>query len=208
MICDKCGKEFEGKKAGAHKRWCGNGATTKDRILKKKNCLECGQEFECRGYVKMTKINKKRESDFCSGKCRVSHTMTKDVRNKISKSRSKYLKENPDKHPWKKHDKFISEPCEILKDKLRNSNIEFEEEYSPLLKKNYSIDVAFPSKKIGIEVNGNQHYESDRKTLLPYYENRNNDFKKEGWAMMEIHYLEVYSDTILEKINKFLKQKM
>jgi len=205
MLCDKCGKEFEGKKAGAQKRWCGNGATTKDRILKKKNCLACGQQFECLGYVKMTKINKKRESDFCSGTCRVSHTMTQEVKDKISKSRSKYLKENPDKHPWKNNDKFTSEPCEVLKEKLRRLNILFEEEYSPLKKRNFSIDIAFPEKKIGIEVNGNQHYEKDRKTLKPYYQDRHKIFTQEGWQLIELHYLEVYSEDILEKIFKHIK---
>jgi len=200
MICDKCGKEFIGKKAGAHKRWCGHGPTTKDRILKKKNCLNCNKEFECLGYVKMTKINIKRERDFCSGKCQVAHTMTDEIKSKISKSRKNYLLNNPEKHPWINNKKFISKPCEILKKKLKLSNITFSEEYQPLSTNSYSIDIAFPDIKLGIEVNGNQHYKQDKKTLLNYYQERHNKIVKSGWRLIELHYLQCYSDNIVDEI--------
>ena len=83
-------------------------------------------------------------------------------RKNMSIGKIKFYKENPDKHIWKKHDKFKSVPCEKLKEWLKSKNINFIEEYSiPESKNNYSLDITFPDKKIGIEVNGNQHYNQD-----------------------------------------------
>lgn len=83
---------------------------------------------------------------------------------KISKSRSEYLINHPAEHPWKRNTKFKSIPCEKFKDDLRKFGYVFEEEYTDKQwSHNYSIDIAFPEKKIGIEINGQQHYDKDRK---------------------------------------------
>jgi len=83
--------------------------------------------------------------------------------------------------------KFISPPCEKAKEFLRSKNIQFVEEYQPLLHKDrfYSIDIAFPERKIGIEINGNQHYERDG-TLTSYYQTRHNLIEAEGWTLYEL----------------------
>ena len=83
---------------------------------------------------------------------------------KISKARSEYLINHPDEHPWKRNTKFKSVPCEKFKDDLRKFGYAFEEEYTDNhWSHNYSIDIAFPEKKIGIEINGQQHYDKERK---------------------------------------------
>lgn len=95
-----------------------------------------------------------------------------ETKNKISESRKKFLKENPDKHPWKNNSKFKSKPCEVLKAKLKENYIEFVSEYTDKVWiHSYAIDIAFPNKKIGIEINGNQHYNKDM-SLKPYYKKR------------------------------------
>jgi hypothetical protein len=45
----------------------------------------------------------------------------------------KYLAENPDKHTWRGATRNKSVPCETFKNKLKERNIEFIEEYQPLL---------------------------------------------------------------------------
>jgi uncharacterized protein YydD (DUF2326 family) len=55
--------------------------------------------------------------------------------------------------------------------------------------------VAFPDKKIGIEINGNQHYNSD-KTLKTYYQNRHDLIVADGWKLYELHYSFVFSKEI------------
>lgn len=90
----------------------------------------------------------------------------------MSIKRKKYLNENPDKHVWKRSTKFKSVPSENLKSYLRSLDIEFVEEYNPLADRFFSIDIAFPNLMIGIEINGNQHYNKDG-TLSSYYQERN-----------------------------------
>lgn len=130
---------------------------------------------------------------------------TEETKQKLSKIRKEYLKNNPDKHPWKNNSKFKSVPCEKFKEKLRLENISFVEEYQPLIPENYySIDIAFPDKKIGIEINGNQHYNSD-KSLKPYYQQKHDKLVNNGWKIFEYHYSIVYCEKTLNEIVDTLK---
>lgn len=122
----------------------------------------------------------------------------------ISKKRKSFLSSNPDKHPWKRKNKNISEPCEVFKTKLKNNNITFLEEFSPLKDRYYSIDICFPNIKIGIEINGNQHYNSD-KSLKKYYQDRKNNIESEGWKIYDIYYTKVYDENFCESFINELK---
>lgn len=124
-------------------------------------------------------------------------THTKETKERLSELQKAYLKNNPDNHPWRKNTKFKSEPCERLKQKLKEQNLDFNEEFNDISwEHNYSIDVAFPSSKIGIEVNGNQHYNNDG-TLTDYYQKREDYLKSLGWTIYQVHYSLVYSDEFL-----------
>lgn len=154
---------------------------------------------------RLLKYNIKSKKPICS------HTeSTKKI---ISQKRKQWLKDNPDKHPWRNSNKFKSKPCELVKDFLKKENIEFIEEYDPKISNvNYSIDIAIPDKLIAIEINGNQHYNSDG-TLKPYYQNRHDILEINGWDVYEIHYshcfkLERWGDLInklknIKSINNF-----
>ena len=53
--------------------------------------------------------------------------MSKEAKQKISKRRIKYLKENPDKHPWKNNDKFKSKHFFLCpRNKFRSRKICFQ----------------------------------------------------------------------------------
>lgn len=126
----------------------------------------------------------------------------KEAKNKIiSEKRKAWLAANPDKHPWRRKNKFMSPPCEKVKSFLKEKGIRFIEEFQPLLNigRNFSIDIAFPDKKIGIEVNGNQHYNRDG-TLKPYYQNRSDILKEHGWKLYELHYSLAYNPSLIESI--------
>jgi len=116
----------------------------------------------------------------------------------ISEGRKKYLKENPDKHPWKKN-RGKSVPCENVKKFLSSEGMNFVEEFSPLEDRNFSIDIAFPDIKFGIEVNGNQHYNRDG-TLKSYYQERHDLIKSAGWELLELHYSLCFNDEVLAQI--------
>jgi hypothetical protein len=113
---------------------------------------------------------------------------TASARKNISEKRKQWLKDNPDKHPWRNSNKFKSKPCELVKEFLKKENIQFIEEYDPKIPEaNYSIDIALPDKLIAIEINGNQHYNNDG-TLKSYYQKRHDLLEMNGWNVYEIHY--------------------
>lgn len=140
------------------------------------------------GYSTLGKFLK--ENDLVNPHKRV---MTDEEKRKISEGRKRWLKKNPDKHPWKRRDKFKSEPCENLKSILKSHGVQFIEEYSPEIEGRYfSIDIALPDKMIAIEVNGNQHYKRDGR-LKPYYKEREELLEKAGWDVYQVHYSACFS---------------
>lgn len=130
---------------------------------------------------------------------------TQETKELISKKRKEYLRENPNKHPWKRSSKFKSKPCEVFKNKLKKEGIEFLEEFQPLDDRFFSIDVAFPIHKIAIEINGNQHYDKEG-NLTPYYQERHNLIEKAGWKVYEYHYSVVYDNSLCQEIIRNLKE--
>jgi very-short-patch-repair endonuclease len=132
----------------------------------------------------------------------VNFLNTEERRENLSKSIKRYLKENPDKHVWKRNSKFKSKPCEIFKEQLKKNNISFIEEYTPLIDRAFSIDIAFPDKKIGIEINGNQHYNADG-TFKKYYQDRHELIESFGWKLYEYHFSVAFN---LELINKIIDE--
>ena len=153
-------------------------------------CQRCCKEY-----------NHRPRSNYCSTEC--SKQITPEHREKISKGRKKYLLENKELHPWKRKDKFKSEPCERVKQFLKDSGISFVEEWTPLEDRNFSIDIAFPDTKFGIEINGNQHYNKDG-SLAPYYQQRHDLIEKAGWTLLELHYSIAFN---LEKLKNILDIK-
>ena len=128
---------------------------------------------------------------------------TQETKDKISEKRKEFLKNNPDKHPWKKNEKFKSIPCEKVKQYLIQKNIVFVSEWQPLNNRLYSIDIAFPDIKLGIEINGNQHYNNDG-TLKEYYQKRHDEITLAGWTLIELHYSIAWN---LEKLEKIIEIK-
>lgn len=117
-----------------------------------------------------------------------STPMSEETKAKIREKRKLWLAENPEKHPWRNPNKFTSQPCQELKKKLMALNLSFIPEFQPLTDQNrfFSIDIAFPDKKIGIEVNGNQHYERNG-DLKKYYKDRYDLITSDGWKLYELH---------------------
>lgn len=134
------------------------------------------------------------------------HKHSEETKRKLSEIRIKYLKNNPNKHFWKTKEKYKSKPCEYLKDFLRNNKISFVEEYSSF-GRNYSIDIAFPNEKIGLEINGNQHYNKDG-SLRKYYKEREEYLVNIGWTLKQIHYSLVYNDEYRKKLLQFIHDKV
>lgn len=133
--------------------------------------------------------------------------LSDEQKKKQSDSMKAWLIKNPDKHLWRKPDKHRSIPCSTLKKKLEDSGVVFVEEFMPLNDRLFSIDIAFPEKKIGIEVNGNQHYNKEDGKLKPYYQERHDLIEAVGWRLIELHFTMVYDSTVVSLLVNDLKRE-
>ena len=165
--CQYCGKEVRG-----------NGCL----VLHEKRCKQ-NPNYEPTEKQKAAEEKRKNKQPF---------HWTEEQKKNISEKRKQWLKDHKDEHPWKRSTKFKSVPCENFKSWLKSININFVSEYTPFDDYNFSIDIAFPDEKIGIEINGNQHYNKDG-TLTEYYQNRHNILSERGWQIFEIHYSKCYN---------------
>ncbi len=128
---------------------------------------------------------------------------SQETKIKMSEKRKEWMAKNSDRHPWKKADKFKSEPCEKVKLFLTELVVPFIAEFSPEIEgRFFSIDIALPDKKIALEINGNQHYNRDG-TLKSYYQERHDLLTSSGWNVFEIHYSACFN---LEKWKDFASQ--
>ena len=112
-------------------------------------------------------------------------------------------------HCWKRKEKFVSKPCQFFKKFLSQNNIKFCQQYDnpQEWRRKFSIDIAFIEERIGIEINGNQHYESNGK-LKPYYQQRHDILESFGWQIIEVPYLKVFDDEFKRKILEKIKEKV
>lgn len=131
--------------------------------------------------------------------------MSEERRKHLSNIRKKWIADNPEKHPWKKSNKFKSVPCEKVKEYLDIKTISYVSEYQPCPNRGFAIDIAFPDEKIGLEINGNQHYLPTGE-LKPYYRERADYIESLGWKLYDIHYTVCFKENLLaaliEKIKK------
>jgi hypothetical protein len=181
--CKYCLKDFNFNcsQIQNHSRWCiENPKRKEEKQFQIKICPTCKNEF----------LGKNK---FCSKKCITHSAETKAI---LSIKRKNFLKQNPEAHSWKNSDKHNSVPCENVKKFLLDNNYNFIEEFTPLKERFFSIDIAFPDQKIGLEINGNQHYNSDG-TLKPYYQERHDLIESAGWRLIEIHYSQCFKNDFL-----------
>lgn len=192
MKCDKCGGDFLSQNFKRHYNKC-NGSGEYKWYETLKECPKCnidltnienvGGHIRWCGHVKVKKVYEKKEK----------RKLTEETKRQMSIKKIQFLAEHPEKHNWKRNDKLKSIPCESFKDILRNSGFNFVEEYTPLKDRHYSIDIAFLDDKVGIEINGNQHYDKER-NLKPYYKQRHDNIVNDGWKLIEIPFLMVYNE--------------
>jgi C2H2-type zinc finger len=212
--CKTCGKMFNSRHSlGGHASSHNRGESfkvgrKKDRIKKKHICKYCENEFETGwklgGHQSHCKLNPNKEDT--RKKISTSNKgkrHTEESKKKLSLSRIKYLSENPEKHPWKRHTKFKSEPCEKFKEILRDIGLIFEEEFNPIPDRFFAVDVAFPDQKLCFEINGEQHYNRDG-SLRKYYRDRHDIIENSGWTIIEIHYSKAYDVEYVKELTKMV----
>jgi hypothetical protein len=199
--CKFCNNEFSTRSIGGHTKFCDKNPDKNfhiEKLKKARNSINEESHLKSSAAVKAA-----HERGVYDNK--VSHKprpkLSSSQKLKLSEKRKEWLAANPDKHPWKKKSKFDSEPCQNLKAALTDAGVDYNAEFTPLSDRFFSIDIAFPSLKLGIEVNGEQHYNRDG-SLRSYYQERHDLIEESGWKLYEIHYSSCYSK---EKINSIVK---
>lgn len=148
-------------------------------------------------------IRERLQSQEIKDKMRDWHTgrkLSEETKNKVRVSMKKYLKTH--RHNWSKYNKE-SDPEKKFHEIISKMNLNVDRYYTiPESDRCFEIDFVLKDLRIGFEINGNQHYESDRMTLRPYYEARRRHLVSFGWEIIDIHYTLCYKpERIVEIIN-------
>lgn len=124
----------------------------------------------------------------------------------LSKKRKEYLTKT-DRPSWQTSKYHVSRACEYVKGVLLTAELSFIEEYMPMKAQGrfFSIDIVLEDLKLGIEINGRQHYDTHG-NLLPYYLERHNLIEKEGWILWEVPYSKAVSEVFVNDMIKRIKE--
>lgn len=210
--CKVCGKEYKNKyqyvgHCSSHNRGASYKKNRKKKVKQNKlshKCKYCGKEFDSGvqlgGHTSHCKKNPNYAETIKKCSTWKGRKHTQESKDKISKSRIKYLKEHPDKAPYiLNHSSKISYPEMIFKNALEEMNIKgWEQEYRNSI---YSYDFAWPKYKIDVEIDGSTH-NSDKVKKID--EKRDAFSKAEGWIVIRFTAKEV-KENVIKCINKVLK---
>jgi very-short-patch-repair endonuclease len=213
-VCPKCGREFDKQtQLSGHSNVHSKKFVAKiEKLLAGLNasrggsaCKFCGKILSTSsslgGHIIGCKLNPNRRTK--------GHPQSIASRKNLSLRRKEFLKKNKNKHNWSLYHKQESAPEKEFKSILTDLKIQFVQYYIPAESKRFfEIDFALLDKKIGFEINGNQHYTKVGK-LRKYYLNRKNYLESVGWITIDIPYLLCYhKDKIIDmlKENEILSQ--
>lgn len=220
--CKYCNKTFEtSQKLSGHTTYCELNPNRNNNLKKLENnrkyidyknihniiykCQYCNKEVGNNGCLVLHEkkciknpnnilSDKRKEFLIKKNKPKEKRKLTEEHKQKIRESYHKWMEEH--------HDDFIkyssgqSNVCEYFKNILKNNNINFIEEFTPFWPESgYRLDVAFPDEKIGIEINGSQHYNSNGE-LNENTLKKQHFFENKGWKIIQIYYKDVYKENI------------
>ncbi len=157
-----------------------------------KECKHCKKEFinglVLGGHQAWCKKNPNREKNLInSNKDRLGIKLSTEHKKKISEGRLKFLKENPEMVPYKLNHKHKETfPEKYFRNVLKGFVYQFR--VSGTL---YEIDFANPENKIGIEIDGEQHYVDP--SIVNHDIKRTEVLNNLGWRLIRIRWSEYKS---------------
>lgn len=210
MLCPHCKTDpgVRSRSFSNHVRWCSENPKRSVYSERLKAARAAKKNFR-NGYTAGTLKECPDSTKKALAEANRDRVWTQESRDKVSAARLRWLRENPDKHPWRSKDKFVSVPCEHLKRRLREEGLTFEEEFMPFEDRFFSLDIAFPEKKVAVEVNGNQHYEVVPNSTRPgrlkrYYRNRHRLLVEGGWTVLEVHYPKAFCEETVSTVKSLV----
>lgn len=119
----------------------------------------------------------------------------------ISERRIKYLKENPEKVPYRlNHSSVESYPEKYFNEVFIKEGLNFERYYRVGL---YELDFALVDKKIDIEIDGDQHYLDPKVSEVD--KRRNKYLIDNGWTIIRIKWSD-YKKLSIEEKKEYIKR--
>lgn len=177
MKCKFCEREFKrGCSLAVHEKTC---KFNPDRVS--------GQNQWTKAKENGTEYVISEESRRKRSKSSTGRKHTEETKRKISKSRVKFLRDNPEMVPYKlnHYSKGRSYPEEYWKGIFDAHEIDYVEQYQigP-----YQLDFAIVDMKLDIEIDGEQHYLDER--IVKSDARRNAYLEAEGWKIIRIRWSE------------------
>lgn len=183
FVCKFCGSVRKGLNSlHCHERLC------KENPDKKVSNLRAFIEKGHKGsnqYTKASKLGLPKPEMSVETKKRISESKLgqknsakrPEIRKKISESVKRWCAEHPSEVPYRKyHSSKESYPEKYFREVLENSKIDFNQEYSV---NRYSLDFAFPEKKLYFEVDGKQHENMKEHDAI-----RTKFLEENGWKLL------------------------
>lgn len=197
----RCGKNFRVRQElQDHRKVCDacknkDGETIAKKTYINFKCEFCGFEKETTREAATVHIKFCKENP--NHLIKKSHTLSEESKKKISEARKKYLNEHPDEIPFKlNHSSKESYPEKYFREWLQKENIFSERELQVSL---YTLDFAWPEKKIYLEIDGSQHHLD---WMVKHDEERTKKLSELGWNCIQRIYWPDY-----QKLSKNEKEK-
>ena len=213
FICKYCGKECKNKNSlSQHEIRCKENPNKipcsfdKINLLRKQGIISGENQYtkaKRLGLEKpiMSEVTRKSIGNIWKGK-----HLPEEMKNKISKSCSKFYEEHPDKCSWVlSHSSKISYPEQYFKDLFEKEQINLK--YHKQIGK-YQLDFFNDEYKICVEIDGEQHYNSEKS--IKRDKNRTLYLESLGWKVIRIRWSSYKTKTFEEKqeIINSIKQEM
>lgn len=210
-ICKYCGKECKNANSlRNHERLCKSNPNRQESPFVKYNKTK-GDVWN-KGLTKETNDSLRRAGETLKkhwekfGNPNKGKPMSDEQKKKISISRSKFLKENPDKIPYLlNHSSKISYPEQYFIELFSLENIDLQYHKQIGL---YQLDFYNEAKKLYLEIDGEQHYQE---RSIERDEKRTRNLFSKGWKLiMRIRWAEwkTYSEIEKKKVIEIIKDSL
>lgn len=210
-ICKYCGKECKNTNSlRTHERFCKSNPDRQESPFVKYNKTK-GDVWN-KGLTKETNDSLRKQGESVSkhwkkfGSPNKGKKMSDEQKKKISISRSKFLKENPDKIPYLlNHSSKISYPEQYFIELFNLEDIDLQYHKQVGL---YQLDFYNEDKKLYLEIDGEQHYQEKS---IERDEKRTQNLSLKGWELiMRIRWAEwkTYSEIEKKRVIEIIKDSL
>lgn len=210
-ICKYCGKECKNiKSLKSHERLCKSNPNRHESSFVEYNKTK--GDIWNKGLTKETNDSLRRASENLKkhwdkfGSPNKGKSMSDEQKKKISISRTKILKENPDKIPYMlNHSSKISYPEQYFIELFELENIDLQYHKQIGL---YQLDFYNEDKKLYLEIDGEQHYQEKS---IERDEKRTQNLSLKGWKLiLRIRWAEwkTYSEIEKKKVIEIIKDSL